>query len=134
MPLLKKQDLPKVYKNYRPVSNLPFLSKIAEKCVISHLDQYLSNNDLHAGYQSAYKASFSTETALCALLDQLLWDLEDNRASIIVSLDLSAAFDTVEQKFCLVFFKINLVYQGQHSAGLPLIYKIANCQYEPAVT
>lgn len=100
-PLLKKQDLDRSLSNYRPVSNLCFISKITEKCIIRQLNQYLSDNSLHAGHQSAYKESFSTETALCALMDHLLWAFERGQASIIVSLDLSAAFDTVDHQILL---------------------------------
>jgi hypothetical protein len=44
-PLLKKAGLdPEVEKNYRPVSNLTFVSKLLEKVVSNRLDSYLSTN------------------------------------------------------------------------------------------
>jgi hypothetical protein len=43
-----------------------------------------------------YKQNFSTETTLCALVNDLLWDMERSQATVLVSLDLSAAFDTVD--------------------------------------
>ena len=95
-PLLKKEGLDLVMSNFRPVSNLGFLSKIAEKCVIHQLNQHLSLNNLNSDHQSAYKESFSTETTLCALINNLLWSLERGQATVLVSLDLSAAFDTVD--------------------------------------
>jgi hypothetical protein len=63
-PLLKKEGLDFIMSNYRPVSNLSFISKMAEKCVIKQLNQYLADNDLNSDHQSAYKESFSTETTL----------------------------------------------------------------------
>ena len=100
-PLLKKSGLELTMNNYRPVSNLSFISKIAEKIVVSQLNDYLSEHNLHSNHQSAYKQCFSTETALCALTNQLLWSLEQGRVTIIVALDLSAAFDTVDHEILI---------------------------------
>ena len=56
-PLLKKDTLDKeVLKNYRPVSNLPFVSKILEKAVAARLETHMKNNNLHDPFQSAYRA------------------------------------------------------------------------------
>ena len=64
-PLLKKPSLDSNdFKNYRPISNLRFISKTIEKCVAKQLIQYLDINDLGETYQSAYKRNHSTETAL----------------------------------------------------------------------
>jgi vacuolar-type H+-ATPase subunit H len=41
-------------KNYRPISNFPFVSKILEKCVQKQLSQHLELNNLHAKHQSGY--------------------------------------------------------------------------------
>ena len=62
-PLLKKDDLdPEVLKNYRPVSNLSFLSKVLERVVAARLTNYMTTNQLHEPMQSAYRACHSTET------------------------------------------------------------------------
>lgn len=64
-PLLKKLGLDKeVFKNYRPVSNLPFVSKVFEKIVAARLEAHLHSNSLYDEVQSAYQTSHSTETAL----------------------------------------------------------------------
>ncbi|XP_060563505.1 uncharacterized protein LOC132722906, partial [Ruditapes philippinarum] len=64
-PLLKKPNLdPNELKNYRPVSNLPFLSKILEKVVDVRLESHLKTNNLHEVNQSAYRKFHSPETAL----------------------------------------------------------------------
>ena len=54
-PLLKKVDLELICKNYRPVSNLSFLSKILEKCALLQFDNHCTENNLLLGYQSAYR-------------------------------------------------------------------------------
>ena len=64
-PLLKKSSLdPNVHKNYRPVSNLAFVSKIIEKVVAARLLDHVKENDLNETFQSAYKKCHSTDTAL----------------------------------------------------------------------
>ena len=67
-PLLKKPNADcEILKNYRPVSNLTFLSKILEKVVARRLFTYMSENGLHEKMQSAYRNAHSTESALLRL-------------------------------------------------------------------
>ena len=96
LPLLKKFSPQLSPSLYRPVSTLSFISKITEKGCIQQLNDYLSNNDLHSYHQSAYKEHCSIETTLCLLMDKLLWNMERTQVSVVVALDLSAAFDTVD--------------------------------------
>ena len=96
-PLLKKPSLDQnILKNYRPVSNLPFLSKVIEKVVLSQLLEHLSANDLMDTFQSAYRGCHSTETALLRILNDLLLALDDGKVSVLALLDLSSAFDTID--------------------------------------
>ena len=61
MPLLKKSLLPKDdMKNYRPVSNLNFVSKIIEKVIANRIRSHLERNDLSKQYQSAYSRRASS--------------------------------------------------------------------------
>ena len=72
-PLLKKQGLDiSNLSNYRPVSNLPFLSKISERVAVARLKEHMSEHSLHEGMQSAYKAGHSTETALVRVKNDIL--------------------------------------------------------------
>ena len=82
-------------KNYRPVSNLPFLSKIIERVVLKQLNDHLKNNNLVIDNQSGYKKGHSTETLLIKITNDLLIASDKNTASVLLLLDLSAAFDTV---------------------------------------
>ena len=55
-PLLKKPTLNKEdLKNYRPVSNLPYIGKLIEKAAIVQMDSHISANELHEPLQSAYR-------------------------------------------------------------------------------
>ncbi|XP_062599561.1 uncharacterized protein LOC134261111 [Saccostrea cucullata] len=95
-PLLKKSGLDVILKNYRPVSNLSYISKIVEKCALNQFMKYLESNRLLPSYQSAYRRGFSTQTALLKLSSDILWKMEKQEVTALVALDLSAAFDTVD--------------------------------------
>ena len=64
-PLFKKPTLDcNILKNFHPVSNLPYLSKLIEKVIAIRLVEHMTQNTIMEKFQSAYKAHHSTETAL----------------------------------------------------------------------
>ena len=96
-PLLKKPSLdPNSLKNYRPISNLSFLSKVTEKIILSQLSAYLNANNFFPTSQSAYRPGHSTETALLNMMNDILHALNNGDATVVTLLDLSAAFDTID--------------------------------------
>ncbi len=96
-PILKKSSLdPDAPDNYRPVSNLPFLSKLLERAVFAQLSEHLSRHTLLPDRQSAYRPNYSTETALLSLRNDMLLAADAGHGSAVVLLDLSAAFDTID--------------------------------------
>jgi hypothetical protein len=102
IPHLKKPSLdPDVFSNYRPVSNVQFLGKIIEKCVASQLCQHLSHYQLGDKLQSAYKPAHSTETALVRVKRDCDQAIDSGKAVLLVLLDLSAAFDTIDHSILL---------------------------------
>ena len=97
-PLLKKKSLNKqVLKNYRPVSNLPFISKILEKVIAEQFEQHVAQNNLAVTEQSAYRKDHSTETALLKVQSDILEIIDQGKTAGLILLDLSAAFDTIDQ-------------------------------------
>ena len=79
-PLLKNTSLDKnVLKNYRPVSNLPFVSKVLERAVAKQL----------------------RKTALLCVQNDIVQAIDGNKSVILVLLDLSAAFDTIDHTVLL---------------------------------
>ena len=102
IPLIKKISLDKDnMKNYRPVSNLNFISKIIEKIVAKRLDKHLQDNHLIEKMQSAYKCFHSTETALLKVQNDILFAMNQKKMVALVLLDLSAAFDTIDHQILL---------------------------------
>ena len=100
-PSLKKPSLDyQLYKNHRPISNLMFLSK-CEKVVASQFISHLRENKLEEIFQSAYKVGHSTESALLRVHNDALRALDDGKCVMLVLLDLSAAFDTVDHGILL---------------------------------
>src|SRR6218665_2426680 len=73
IPRLKKPTLPcGDPSSYRPISNLPFLSKLLERVVSVQLTDYLSSAGLLPVHQSAYRKFHSTETALLKVVTDLI--------------------------------------------------------------
>ncbi len=101
-PLIKKSNAdPDVFKNYRPISNLPFIFKTIERVASKQIQDYVNNNDLNASHQSAYRKYHSTETALLRVTNDILRAVDNHRRVIVVLLDLSAAFDTIDHQVLL---------------------------------
>ena len=101
-PKLKKSNLEfEEYSNFRPISNLKFLSKIIEKAVASQLMEHLVNNNLEEPLQSAYKRFHSTETALLKVQNDILIAIDNQKCVVLLLLDMSAAFDTVDHEILL---------------------------------
>ena len=100
--LLKKASLDKENKkNFRPVSNLAYISKLIERVAVSRINTHMVSHDLHEPVQSAYRKYHSVETALLKIFDDVLCSVDGHQAVMITLLDLSAAFDTIEHSILL---------------------------------
>lgn len=101
-PLLKKPTLdPEVLSNYRPISNLPFISNVVEKAVATYLQDHLKHNNLFEKFQSGFRFAHSTETALIRVTSDLLVSSDAGFPSLLILLDLSAALHTVDHGILL---------------------------------
>ena len=88
-------------KNYRPISNLTYLSKILEKAVHNQLCNYVNDNNLFSAYQSGYRKFHSCETAVTKIHNDILMMIDKKENVLLLLLDLSAAFDTINHKLLL---------------------------------
>ena len=94
-PLLKKPGLATTLKNHRPISNHSFISKISEWAVISQQKEHMEQNCLLLILSSAYRQGHSIESALLKVQADILHNMEQQWVTLLVLIDLSAAFDTV---------------------------------------
>ncbi len=101
-PLLKKPTLnTSLIENYRPVSLLPFIAKTLERVVFNQVSLFISQNNKLDAKQSGFRSSHSTETALLSVTEALRIAKADSKSSVLILLDLSAAFDTVNHQILL---------------------------------
>lgn len=107
-PLLTKAGLKPINKNFRPVSNLQVTSKITEKSVAIQLQDHMTTINLFPVFQSAYRQNHSTETALFKVKNDLLLNMDKGHVTLLVILDLSAAFDTVDHGILLHWLQFKL--------------------------
>lgn len=86
--------------DYRPISVLPALSKIFEKILLDQVTNYLNNHQpqLLAKHQSGYRKHHSTTTALTKVTHDIYQNLEENRCTVMVLVDLSLAFNCVKHE------------------------------------
>ena len=112
-PLLKKCGLDvDDKKSYRPVSNLLFISKLTERVVLERLEGHMVANSLHCKSQFGYKKFHSTETMMLGLVDDVLTGFDIGLCTIIILLDLSAAFDTIDFEIMLRILHDELGVRG----------------------
>ena len=100
-PSLKKPGLDLLFKNFRLISNLQFVSKLTERVVASQIQCHMITNNLFPQLQSAYRSHHSPETALLKATNDLLMNVDKCNVSLLLLLDLSAAFDTVDHGILL---------------------------------
>ena len=81
--------------NYRPISVLPSLSKIFERCMFNQFMFYISFHDVFAPNQYGFRSGKSTTDYLVDLLEQIPKSIDNGEFAITLLLDLSKAFDTV---------------------------------------
>ncbi len=81
-------------ENYRPVSLLPFIAKTLERVVFNQISLFLAQNNL-------LDNGHSTETALLSVAEALRLARAASKSSVLILLDLSAAFDTVNHRILL---------------------------------
>ena len=102
-PLAKKSNLDTctAFENLRPVSNLSYVSKLIERTVFNQTNDFLNTQGLYPQGQSAYRKCHSTETALLRVTNDIMRNMNRQHVTLLVMLDLSSAFDTVDHSILL---------------------------------
>ena len=112
-PILKKPNLDnKLCENYRPISNLRYISKLLERVVFDQISQYLECFSLLPVNQSAYRKCHSTETALLNVFSDIVTACDSGRLSMLMLLDFSSAFDTVDHSVLLARLELTFGFSG----------------------
>ncbi len=91
----------KILKNFRLISNLAYISKLIKTIIDSQMTTHMMVNDLSDIMQSSYMENHSTETAMFNVHNDILTALDQNKAVLIIFMDLSAAFDITDHDILL---------------------------------
>ena len=130
-PLLKKPSLDfEIFSNFRPVSNLKFLSGVIQKVAAMCLPNYLYDNDLNESLQSAYKEQHSCKTALLQVQNDILKSVDNKQCVILLLLDLSAAFDTADHEILWHRLRSKFGINERRMPGFSRILQIVLNQYK----
>ena len=78
--------------------NLTFVGKLIEKAACKQLEHHIESNNLFDSFQSAYRSRHSTESALVKVKNDIMFAIDSNKVVLMVLLDLSAAFDTIDHQ------------------------------------
>uniref|UniRef100_A0A3B3I0M8 Reverse transcriptase domain-containing protein n=1 Tax=Oryzias latipes TaxID=8090 RepID=A0A3B3I0M8_ORYLA len=112
-PVLKKPSLDSaVLANFRPISKMPYISKLLEKVVYLQLDDFLSQHQILEVFQSGFRPLHSTESALLRVSNDIPLANDDGDYVVLVLLDLTAAFDTVDHSILICRLQNSVGIQG----------------------
>ena len=100
---LYKKDKKDIKGNYRPVTILPNLSKIFEKCMFEQMSQFFEN--IFSKYQCGFRKGFSTQQCLLAMLEKWKRSVDNSKMFGALLTDLSKAFDCLDHE--LLIAKLN---------------------------
>ena len=106
---MKVASLP---SNYRPISNLNNISKVLERLFLNRVQSSVVSSPNFNQFQSAYRPRHSTETSLLATLDSIFHSSDSGKSTLLVSLDLSAAFDSIDHVILLRRLKTSFGFDG----------------------
>ena len=111
--------------NYRPISVLPSISKVFEKCIFNQLMFYFTNENMFSPKQYGFRPGFTTSDCLINLIEEITSFLDQGHYVVSLFLDLSKAFDTVNHQILLNKLKYYGVQVSEHNRPRS-IYQYSN--------
>eukprot|EP00662_Eupelagonemidae_sp_cell21_P021783 gene21783-biopygen31837 len=103
----KKAEIVCIWKNkgnkkepkfYRPISMLPAVARLVERLLAEQLKDHIKMNNILPEFQHGFRAKHNTETALIQLVDYIATALDEGHTTLVASLDLAGAFDTLDRQ------------------------------------
>lgn len=119
IPLPKPRVSPSLPANYRPISLLSVLSKVAERIILKRLEHHLTPLGPLPTFQFGFRRGLSAQHAVARVVDQITKGFTEFQHTGIILLDLSKAFDTVSHSALLT----KLAYQGFPGPLIYLLYQ-----------
>ena len=89
-----------------------FIGKLIERVVDIRLQEHLDMNNLNVKQEYGYKQAHSTEMLLVWVTNYLFEACDKNMPTVVLLLDLSAAFDTVDHEKLLNMLEVELGITG----------------------
>ena len=99
-PLHKKGDKSDI-SNYRPIALLPVINKIFERIICNRIQYFLDSNKINDKEQYGYKRNIGTNDAILRFSHEITEFLDEGNAVIVIFMDLTAAFDTLNRDVLL---------------------------------
>ena len=100
--------------NYRPISVLPFMSRLFEKLIFNQFYEYLDANKSPYEHQSGFRLLHSVTAALMASTNDWYLNIDKGKYTGLVFIDLKKAFDTVDHKILVDKLKMYGVNGLEH--------------------
>ena len=109
--------------NYRPISVLPYFSKLLERMMDNRLYKFLVENNILYQKQFGFQNAHSTEHAILQLVNQITEAFSQGKYTLGIFLELSKAFDTVNHNI-LLEKHIQISLQSCKRHELPTYYMV----------
>lgn len=103
---LAKVSCPNSLNQFRPISILPFLSKILEAAVHKQVSKFVLDHNLLSDYQSGFRPGHSTTTALLKVINDCRAAMDETQVTVLVLIDFSNAFNAVDHEILLAILKL----------------------------
>ena len=99
------------FADYRPISNLSYISKLLERSAFLQITDHPESNALFCAFKRVYRVIYSTDSVQLKVTNDMLLNLELKRNSFYIGLDLSVAFDTLDHELLLLILEVSLKFR-----------------------